>query len=506
MTVTLVTIEGVPIVSTGTYQLASGETTFSAEDLADAVQAAQDPTGIAPRIKIGHTDPRYNDAVASGELDGEPAFGTVANLHLSDDGQTIIGDYVDVPDWLGDSLQSSFPGRSIEGGFGVELASGRKYKLVIAAVSLLGVVWPGVTSLPDLREILEHNGSAAPEEIEAIEAGADRFVVARVRRPAETPPAHGATVEAGMDLGNVRMMFCADLDDGDVPTVEDADLGSQIWWWPRSIRVEDDGSLCLIVDDDEGHLVQIPFTVSGTDLEYGSPRVVMETYTPVAASSAGMGSQRPRVLAQWPIRAARPSTTPEVTTMDVDPAVIRRRLGLADDADEAAITEALNAEPAVETTEVAASTETETTTAPATTQIPEGMALVDQATLDQIRSQAEQGAAVAASLATQRRDQVIQAAIDDGKFPPSRREHYQTAWDRDREGTETLLTASVADGGLAPGLVPTGGRELGRQGEGDNDPATSDAQHDAFMAQRFPQASARLREGRESRVRVRQEA
>lgn len=196
---------------------------------------------------------------------------------------------------------------------------------------------------------------------------------------------------------------------------------------------------------------------------------------------------------------------------EVDAAALRQRLGLADDAAEQAIYDALGIPAETPAEPVAASTETEPATpaapaAPAAAQVPEGMVLVDAETWDATRTGAQQGAAVAASLATQRRDQVIQAAIDDGKFPPSRREHYQTAWDRDHEGTETLLTASVADGGLAPGLVPTGGRELGRQGEGENDPATSDAQHEAFMQSRFPQASARLREGRESRVRVRQEA
>ena len=117
MAVALVNVPDIPIVGTGTYPLASGTTTFAAEDLADAVRAAQDPTVPAPRIKIGHNDARFDQAIASGELDGEPAFGTVQNMRLSPNGQEIIGDLVDVPAWLADTMRSSYPGRSIEGAF-----------------------------------------------------------------------------------------------------------------------------------------------------------------------------------------------------------------------------------------------------------------------------------------------------------------------------------------------------------------------------------------------------
>lgn len=509
MTVKLVTVPNVPIVSTGTYQLATGETTFSAEDLADAVRAAQDPTIVSPRLKLGHNDTRFDEAIASGELGGEPAFGTVENLRLSDDAQTIIGDYCNIPDWLAASLPSSYPGRSIEGGWNFTAASGHTYRLVITACALLGVVWPGVTSLDDLREVLEQNGEA-PEAIAAdggeFQGGrAERFVVARLIRPGDQAPAREtqpADVTAGMDLGSIRMAFCGDLDDGEVPTVPETqpggdDVGNQLWWWPRSIRVEDDGTLCLIVDDDEGHLIQIPFTVQQDDLIYGDPQLVIETYVPVTSDPDDVQAEGPRVLASWPVRAAsRPSTTQqEVTTMDVDAAVLRTRLGLAEDADEAAIQAALEAAP--EETH-------ETDTAP-TTSVPEGMVLVDAEQWESTRSGAEQGQQVAARLARQDRDAIIQAAIQDGKFPVSRRSHYEAMWDRDAEGAHHLLTASVEDGGLAKGLVPVRNEELGGAGGDGEQGQNAVAEHEAFMERHFPQAAARLR-GTDRRVRVRQEA
>ena len=47
-----------------------------------------------------------------------------------------------------------------------------------------------------------------------------------------------------------------------------------------------------------------------------------------------------------------------------------------------------------------------------------------------------------------RRDQLISAAIQAGKFPPERRAHWQTVYDRDPAGTEQVLAV------LAPGLMP----------------------------------------------------
>jgi hypothetical protein len=497
MTVTLVTVPGVPIVSTGTYQLASGETTFSTEDLADAVRAASDATVPAARLKLGHTDPRFDEAIAAGDLDGEPAFGTVQNLRLSDDGQTVLGDYCDVPEWLAEMLPSSYPGRSIEGGFGYTAPSGRSYRLVIARVALLGITWPGVTSLADLREVLEQNGEV--QDTGQIEAGADSFVIARIARPGDGQEPRRSDVLAGMDIGNVRMQFCADLDSGEVPQVPDDqpqadDVGAQMWWWPRSVRVEDDGSLCLIVDDDGGRLIRIPFTVNQGDLIYGSPQLVIETYVPVTLDpdDGAVTARGPRTLVSWPIRAAsRPSTTTEVTTMDVDAAVLRKRLGLAEDADDAAITAALTTEPPQDPPAA------DPSPAPS---IPEGMTLVDETTLTTLRNGAQQAEAIAARLAREDRDKIINAAIREGKFAPSRKEAYEKLWAADEEGARTTIAS------LAPGLVPVGRHEVGGSGDGDTQPESVEAEHAAFMASHFPNETARLANRDRGRVRVRTEA
>lgn len=481
MPVELQTIESVPLVSTGTYNLASGETTFTTEDLAAAVAAAADATVPSPRLKIGHNDPRFADAIASGELDGEPAFGTVENLRLSSDGQTILGDLVSVPAWLADSMESAFPGRSIEGGFGFTAPSGRSYEFVISALSLLGTTWPGVTSLADLREVLEANGQAPADVGELVEAGAsvERRVTARVR-----------SVAAGLDLDLVRRRFVDYLDGSDFPIPEGSTAGWE--WWPRSLRVEDDGTFVVIAEDGNGELWRVPVTISGNEVSFGDPEHVVEQYV---AAASGTSAER---VGAWSTRAAaRPNTDTEDRHMpDLDLAALRQAYNLPDDADEAAINEALAAGPP------APAADPETPAAPV---VPEGMALVDEATLEELREGALAGVAARQAQQQAHRDAVITAAIRQGRIAVARREHYVQAWETDPEGTETLLTADVSAGGLAPGLVPVTAA-VGSDGDGDQPVAeVADAEHDAYMARHFPQAVA-ANGRRAGRSRIRTEA
>ena len=53
----LMTLPNVDILATGTWGLSSGEATFTAQDLANAVQAAQCPAVGSPVLKLGHIDP-----------------------------------------------------------------------------------------------------------------------------------------------------------------------------------------------------------------------------------------------------------------------------------------------------------------------------------------------------------------------------------------------------------------------------------------------------------------
>jgi len=147
------TITSIPIVETGIeYPTSTGKVTFTTEDLAAIVESQSDPAIVAPRLKLGHSDVRFNS------MDGEPAFGVAKNLRLDNNGNTVLCDYVGVPDWLAEVLPTAYPNRSIEGNWDEETVTGHKWQFVVTAVALLGVVWPGVSTLDDLEVALSDEG------------------------------------------------------------------------------------------------------------------------------------------------------------------------------------------------------------------------------------------------------------------------------------------------------------------------------------------------------------
>ena len=169
------TIAAVELAKTGTYRLLSGPHTFTREQLVRA--AAVSSSGLPPRVKVGHLDPRF---------DGEPALGSVRNVRVSADGSTLLGDLVDVPDWLAEALPARFPGRSIEAVFG----GGDDLRLT--AVALLGVTAPAIESLADLRRFVADD----PELLVA--SGADnsgRPVLLMASAPPTNPKEHNVPTD-----------------------------------------------------------------------------------------------------------------------------------------------------------------------------------------------------------------------------------------------------------------------------------------------------------------------
>lgn len=135
---------------------------------------------------------------------------------------------------------------------------------------------------------------------------------------------------------------------------------------------------------------------------------------------------------------------------------LRQKLGITEDADEATILAALDE-----------ALEERSESTPVTTP-PEGMALIEQSVLEELRSHATAGHEARQQQLTETRDRTIDAAIQDGRTTRARREHWQKAWDADPEGTATTLAS------LEKGLVPVS--ELGSAGEGTEsaDPAAGD--------------------------------
>lgn len=162
------TVPGVELVTAGIEWPGSGgnnpdgTSTITLEHLVDFMVAGNDdPLIRPPRVKLGHShlQPTEDGFTTLGDhdpyWDGVPIFGTVRNMRLSEGGGRLIGDLVEVPDWLVDAMPSAWPSRSIEWRWDVETEGGRRYSVVLTAVSLLGAVEHAVKNLADVRRLID---------------------------------------------------------------------------------------------------------------------------------------------------------------------------------------------------------------------------------------------------------------------------------------------------------------------------------------------------------------
>ncbi|WP_024448085.1 hypothetical protein [Mycolicibacterium iranicum] len=148
------TIRGVELAKVGTWETVSHPAgwTITPDDLRSAVAAHAAGVLPRPRLKIGHTDPRF---------DGGPALGRVDNLRLVDDGNTLVGDFVDVPAAIAALLPHSYPSRSVEALLDYTAPDGTVWPLVLMAVSLLGATAPGMETLADIADLYDAAASSA---------------------------------------------------------------------------------------------------------------------------------------------------------------------------------------------------------------------------------------------------------------------------------------------------------------------------------------------------------
>ena len=140
---------------------------------------------------------------------------------------------------------------------------------------------------------------------------------------------------------------------------------------------------------------------------------------------------------------------------------LRRKLGVAEDADEATILAALD-ESLAERAEPVAPTNTAepaTPVAPASTPAPAapGTMVIDASAWQAQQDRIERLVAADNRRRRDERDTVIATAVKDGKFPKARSEHWERLWDADPDGTREVIN------GLAKGVVPM--NELGHAGD-----------------------------------------
>lgn len=430
----------VELMKTGTWRASTGLHTFTTEDLTNAVAALDCPAVRRPILKLGHTDPRF---------DGEPAVGWLANMATADDGHTLVADFVGMPGWLGPILASAFPDRSIEGEWHHKCALGHDHGFVLTGLALLGVSHPAIGTLASLQDV-------------ATLYGVD---VAASSSDAGTP----FTVELkGQPMSNPLQVVAASVTTEDVRRAYYDDAPWSYWIEEFSL----DPMQLIVVDDDSGDRMRVPVVVApdgdGADgVTFGTPVKVAVRYEDVTAPTAAptpapdgetAAASAPTVIRyasraesrpDRPVSASTPAAVADGATTEGGSGVeitneqlaaLRTALGLADDADLDAIIAAVEA-LATAAEEAAATASTSQVAAAAA----DSVVSIDREAFATLQREASLGREAHERQQREDRERVVDAAIDAGKIPPGRREHWLTLMSRDEEGTRQTLASIPAE-------------------------------------------------------------
>lgn len=462
-------LKGVELMTAGMqWQASTGPVTITMEHIADAITAANDDPHIQPpRIKLGHTSPINGDHPDHDPFaaigDAEPAFGVFGNLQAQNDGAVLVGDADRILSWLALSAPATYPNRSSEAtwqvaaaDFDVQTAGGKRYSMVVTAVSLLGVYIPAISDLEDLTTLIMDGPSA-------LQASASD--PASLTGGQATP---GAALSISED--EIRQRFNWEW------AMDPENELDTYWWWCREVRVTNGE---VIADDDEGHLWQVAFDEKDGIVTFGEPEQVRKTYIPVAASTTQVACfarpskpQRPPVAAAGTNAAHSARPEPEGVNMDDDVREFLVARGIdPDSATEVQINAAtvlMAEQPPAEKTETPhaeaddapegqAQVETpETERVPVAASKPDPIAAAQKQAFDSLAAEvaslrAERDATNAEATKT-RRDDKVSAALNAGRITPAEREHYRSLLDVDEERAGALLSA------LPSGRVPLDAR------------------------------------------------
>lgn len=409
--VNLVTVKDRELMKVGTYQLSTGEFECTPELIQAAIKAHEAGVLRKPVARLGHNDPRFS---------GDPAVGFFDNLRVSDDGTTLYGDHVGVPQWLAENMASAYPSLSIEGMYDYTAPDGTQYDFILTGVGLLGATAPGIGSLKSVQDLESLYGAELAD------------VAAAVGEIGGTPVQ--LTVQAATDpkpYGNVKY---ADPKNGKYP-IDTAEHVRAAWSYINMPKNAAEYS--------SGELAQIKSRIKSAAKKFGIK---------IEASSASEIEKGAIVVASLKEQMAE-------------------KLGLDPDADEDAILEAFT-----QATEKAAEAPPEPVAASAAVT---GLMQIDEGQYRELVAAAEAGRRAEARQIAEDDERVVMAAIKDGRIAPARKAHWLTSLQADREGTKQVL-ASLAPG-LVP-TTELGHSNPGPEGDIDPEMAAKQRVEDRIFA------------------------
>lgn len=453
----------------------TGNITITREDLVDCAAAAMDDPGVPnPRLKLTQKEDTHGQAIT------EPSFGTVTNLRFDESEQTLYGDIEGVPAWLAEILPFAYPSRSVEIYWGVTTTTGGQWKAVLGAVQLLGVEWPGCTTLADLPL---YYGDKKPETVELVFDQVPATTAAALKGGDQV----GKDTKLSVAVEDVRRSYYDVLDD----------QGNYSWWIKQVLL---DPNQLVVENEWEGDLFLVDFSIDGDEITFEEPEKVKVEYVPIpqaeettvkkAAASmfcSGIQASGRTVLAHY----ANPEEAGRVVKMkggnamnDEQRKELATKLGLPEDATEEQVNAKLQenalAQAGEETTPPADDTETppEDDSEPETTP-PASAGLtvsVDKAQWEQNQRDAQLGREARLTQIRNDATTIVTDAVKDGRIAPASKE----AWFKsifDEKNGRLVETEVAALKALAAGRIPL--EERGVNGGNGDDPS-------AFTGEAYP--------------------
>ena len=444
--VNLVTVPGVELMKVGKWNLSTGEWECTPTEIQAAIDAHQADVLRKPVIRLGHNDSRFS---------GEPAVGYLDNLRSSEDGQTLLGDMVGVPQWLADIMPSAYPSRSIEGLYDYTAPDGSEHEFVMTGLALLGATKPGVESLKSLQDVATlYDTVAAAEKIggKAIEVMIEA-----------ASKADDDGVEPDGDSGS-------DATKKPFGDVEYADPGYQ-----------DDGVSRYPIDTKAHVKAAWAYINKSSDAGKYHPNQLRRIKDRIKAAAKKFGIK---------IEAATASDTEKEAIVATLEEQLIAAMGLAPNATHDDIVAAAAGrgskkdDPDEDDDDDAESNADEGEDDDPKPKAKNGKAKVAASGVMQIDAEQYRSLVEAAEAGQEARrlqiaesdDRVVMAAIKEGRIPPARKDHWLGLMRADRDGTKEVLAS------LAPGLVPVS--EMGHAAPEEESAVEADIArvHDRVMA------------------------
>src|SRR6185295_137582 len=183
---------------------------------------------------------------------------------------------------------------TIEGITGVSTNTGHRWSLVITDLALLGVVWPGVSTLDDIQALYSVDG---PDNVQVLTTKEE---------------VEGIAIRAQVNNDDILRQY------------REQKTPDQMWWWVHAMMRDPDE--LIVEDEDNGQLYRIPYSIKGENIEFSEPIPVKIVFKDKPKPKTKQEARA--ALSEVLVTANRKEFNRMTIESQVDPVALRNALGL----------------------------------------------------------------------------------------------------------------------------------------------------------------------------------